>query len=164
MLTETTDAPGGGKPADMAGTPALARQKAIGQHDQGEMPMQPSQRKPGSGPGPGVLGVLIALRNRPAAVRQLHQSAQRRVRRRVTDVPFHHATFTRHGSARRAASPPARQCATRGWLVDPLARPLASGRRTRGQLLTPRQAAADSAGPSEAPRRKVGCRQNRRRQ
>src|SRR5215510_10126881 len=78
--------PEGGKACRHGRHPALARQKALGQHDQCEMPMQAI-------PAPALvvgqatfaLGVLIELLNRPAAVGQLHQSAQRCVRRQVTN-------------------------------------------------------------------------------
>src|SRR5215468_7632066 len=72
--------PEGGKARRVGGRPALARQKTIGQHDQCEVPMQAI-------PAPALivvqatlaLGVLIELRNRPAAVGQLDQPLQRRV-------------------------------------------------------------------------------------
>ena len=43
-----------------------------------------------------ALGVLIELLNRPAAVRQLHQSMQRGVRRQGAEVPLEVTTFAWH--------------------------------------------------------------------
>src|SRR5215831_6403334 len=61
--------PEGGKARQVGGRPALARQKAVGQHGQGEMPMQPI-------PAPALvvvqpafaLGILVELLDGPAAV------------------------------------------------------------------------------------------------
>src|SRR5919108_526578 len=72
--------PAGGKACRHGRHPALARQKAIGQPNQGEMPMQAS-------PAPALvmvqaafaLGVLIALLDRPAAVGHLDQPLPWRV-------------------------------------------------------------------------------------
>src|SRR5262252_7869979 len=89
--------PEGGKARRVGRHPALARQETIGQHDQREVPMQAI-------PAPALivvqatlaLGVLIELLNRPATVGQLDQPLQRRVRRQVTQVPFHLAALARH--------------------------------------------------------------------
>src|SRR5215510_10335414 len=74
--------PEGGKARRHGRPPALARQKALGQHDQGEMAMPAI-------PAPALvvvqatfaLGILIELLNRPAAMRQCHQATQRGLRR-----------------------------------------------------------------------------------
>src|SRR5262249_46466809 len=71
----------------VGGHPALARQKTVGQHDQCEVPMQPI-------PAPALivvqptlaLRVFIELLNGPAAVGQLDQPPQRRIRGQVTVI------------------------------------------------------------------------------
>src|SRR2546430_14207344 len=87
---------GGEKPRRIGGRPALACEKAIGQHDQGEVPMQPT-------PAPPLVvvqaalafGILIKLLDGPAAVGQLDQPLQRRVRGQVTVIPLDLAAFAR---------------------------------------------------------------------
>src|SRR5215470_5395110 len=91
--------PEGGKARRVGGHPALARQKTVGQHDQGEVPMQPI-------PAPPLvvvqatlaLGVLIELLDGPAAMGQLDEPAQWRVGRQGTEVPFEVTTFARYGT------------------------------------------------------------------
>src|SRR5262245_61048737 len=89
--------PEGGKARQGGGRPALARQKAIGEHDQGEMPMQ---AVPASAlvvvQAALALGILVELLNRPTAMRQLHQPLQRRVRRQVTEIPLPLAALAGH--------------------------------------------------------------------
>src|SRR5919201_6254342 len=89
--------PEGEKARRIGGRPALARQKAVGQHDQGEMPMQPI-------PAPALvviqatlaLGVLVELLDGPAAVRQLDEPLQRRVRRQTAVIPLEVAMVAWH--------------------------------------------------------------------
>jgi hypothetical protein len=89
--------PEGGKARQGGGRPTLARQKTVGQHDQREMAMQAI-------PAPALvmvqatlaLGILVELLNRPAAMRQLDQALQRRVRREGTVLPLHLAANARH--------------------------------------------------------------------
>ena len=89
--------PEGGKARQVGGHPALAREKAIGQHDQGKMAMQTI-------PASALVmvqaalpfGILIKLLNRPAAMRQFNQSLQGRVRREVAEVPFDLAALAWH--------------------------------------------------------------------
>src|ERR671926_150051 len=72
--------PEGGKAHRVGRQPALTRHKTVGQHDQGEMPMQAI-------PAPALvvvqatlpLGVLVELLDGPAAMRQLDEPVQRRV-------------------------------------------------------------------------------------
>src|SRR5919108_590554 len=72
--------PEGGKARQGGGHPALAREKAIGQHDQGKMAMQTI-------PASALVmvqaalpfGIFIKLRNGPAAMRQFNQSLQGRI-------------------------------------------------------------------------------------
>src|SRR5688500_5658361 len=81
--------PEGGKARRGGGCPALARQKAVGQHGQREVPMQPV-------PPPAVAGahaalavcVCVAGRGGPAAVGQFPQPLPWSVRRQVADVPL----------------------------------------------------------------------------
>src|SRR5256886_11801519 len=87
---------GGEKARRIGGRPALACEKAIGQHDQGEVPMQPI-------PAPPLVvvqaalafGILIKLLDGPAAVGQLDQPLQRRVRGQVTVIPLDLPAFAR---------------------------------------------------------------------
>src|SRR5215475_13393429 len=88
--------PEGGKARRVGGHPALACEKAIGQHDQGEVPMQAI-------PAPALVvvqttfafGILIELLDGPAAVGHLNQPLQRRVRRQGTVIPLGLAAFAR---------------------------------------------------------------------
>ena len=81
--------PQGGKPRRIGGYPALTRHKAVGQHDQGEMPMPPIPAPPLVVVQAALaLGVFVALRDGPAAVRQLHQPGQRRVRWEIAVIPL----------------------------------------------------------------------------
>src|SRR5215831_19559318 len=88
--------PEGGKARRVGGHPALACEKAIGQHDQGEVPMQAI-------PAPALVvvqtafafGILIELLDGPAAVGQLDQPVQRRVHRQITVIPLDLAAFAR---------------------------------------------------------------------
>src|SRR5215217_7144642 len=99
--------PEGGKAHQVGGYPALTREKAIGQHDQGEVPMQAI-------PAPALVmvqtafafGILIELRDGPAAVGQLDQPLQRRVRRQITVIPSRPRRVRPAAAARRAATPP----------------------------------------------------------
>jgi len=99
--------PEGGKARHVGGRPALARQKAIGEHDQREVPMQTI-------PAPAwvmvqaarTCGVLVALLNRPAAVSPLDQPLPPRVLRQMTARPLHRAAFPRHWAL--AEQPPLR--------------------------------------------------------
>src|SRR5215475_9567052 len=89
----------GGKARRVGGHPALARQKAIAEHDQRQMSMQPI-------PAPPLvmiqaafaLGVLIKLLNGPAAVGQLDQALQGGIRWQVAEVPLAVTTFARYGT------------------------------------------------------------------
>src|SRR5499427_10018949 len=89
--------PEGGKARRVGGHPALARQKAIGQHDQGKMAMQTI-------PASALImvqaalpfGILIKLLNGPAAMRQLNQSLQGRICRQGAEGPFDLAALARH--------------------------------------------------------------------
>src|SRR5262249_46305633 len=89
--------PEGGKAHRVGGQPALTRQKTVGQHDQGEMPMQAI-------PAPALvmvqatfaLGVLIELLDGPAAVGHLDQALQRGVHRQGTEVPLPVTTVAGH--------------------------------------------------------------------
>ena len=97
--------PEGGKARQGGGRPTLARQNTVGQHDQREMAMQAI-------PALALvmvqatlaLGILVALLNRPAAMRPLDQALPRRVCREVTVIPLHLAAHARH---RACAEPPA---------------------------------------------------------
>src|SRR5262249_13632626 len=99
--------PEGGKARQIGGRPALARQKAIRAHDQREMAMQAI-------PAPALVvvkpafafGILIDLLDGPAAVGQLDQPVQRRVRREVTVIPLDLAAFARQRTL--AEQPPFR--------------------------------------------------------
>src|SRR4051812_14882445 len=81
--------PEGEKARRIGGSPALARQKTVGQHDQREVPMQAI-------PAPALVvvqtafafGILIELLDGPAAVGQLDQPTQRRVRGQGTVIPL----------------------------------------------------------------------------
>src|SRR5438132_11479988 len=89
--------PEGGKARQGGGRPALARQKALGAHDQRAVSMQTS-------PAPTLimlqttraLGILVELRHRPAAVGDLDQALPRRGRREGTVLPLHLAAHARH--------------------------------------------------------------------
>jgi len=89
--------PEGGKARQIGGRPALARQKAIREHDQREMAMQAI-------PAPALvmgqatltLGVLIELLDGPAAVGQFDEALQRRVLPKIAAVPLHLAACPRH--------------------------------------------------------------------
>ena len=91
--------PEGGKARQVGGRPALACQKAIGQHDQREMAMQAI-------PAAALVmvqatlafGIFVELLNRPAAMRHLHQALQRRVRWEVTVIPLHLTALARQGT------------------------------------------------------------------
>src|SRR5262245_28200299 len=97
--------PEGGQARRVGGPLALARQKAIGEHNQCQVSRQPIPAPPlVMVQAAFALGVFIELLNRPAAVGQLHQPLQRRVCGQVTDVPLYFTAFARH--ARRAATPP----------------------------------------------------------
>src|SRR5215468_4642036 len=99
--------PEGGKARQVGGRPALARQKAVGQHGQGEMPMQPI-------PAPALvvvqpafaLGILVELLDGPAAVGQSDQPVQRCVRRQTAVIPLDVAMVAWH---RALAEQPALQ-------------------------------------------------------
>ena len=99
--------PEGGKARQGGGRPTLARQNTVGQHDQREMAMQAI-------PAPALvmvqatlaLGILVAWLNRPAALRQLDQALQRRVRRQITVIPLDLAAFARQRTL--AEQPPLR--------------------------------------------------------
>jgi hypothetical protein len=88
--------PAGGKARRIGGRPALARQKTVGQHDQRAVPMQTI-------PAPALLvvpatralGVFIERLDGPAAMGQLDQPLQRRVRGQVTVIPLDLAAFAR---------------------------------------------------------------------
>src|SRR6516162_3941077 len=89
--------PEGGKARRGGGRPALARQKALGEHDQRQMPMQAI-------PAPALivvqatfaLGVCIELLDGPAAVGQLDEALQRGVCGQVTAIPLDLTAVTRH--------------------------------------------------------------------
>src|SRR5919197_6112996 len=89
--------PEGGKAHRGGGHPALTRQKTVGQHDQGKMPMQAI-------PAPALvmvqatfaLGVLIELLDGPAAVGQFDQPLQWRGRRQVAAIPCEVTALARH--------------------------------------------------------------------
>src|SRR5215475_4091056 len=91
--------PEGGKARRYGRHPALARQKAIGQHDQREVPMQAI-------PTAALvmiqttlaLGVFIKLLDRPAAVGQRDEAMEWGVRWQVAEVPFEVAAFARQGA------------------------------------------------------------------
>ena len=91
--------PEGEKARRGGGGPPLAGQKAIREHDECEMSMQ-------AVPAPALvviqstlaLGVLVELLDGPAAVRQLDQPVQRRVRRQVAQVPLEIPAFAWHGA------------------------------------------------------------------
>src|SRR5262252_2814628 len=89
--------PEGGKAHRVGRRPALTRQKTVGQHHQREMPMQPI---PTSAlvvvQATFALGVLIELLDGPAAVGQLNQAVEWRVRWQVTEVPLEVAAFAWH--------------------------------------------------------------------
>src|SRR5262245_12184671 len=99
--------PEGGKARRMGGHPALTREKTIGQHDQREVPMQPI-------PTPALivvqatlaLRIFIELLNGPAAVGQLDEPLQRRIRGPVTVIPLDLAAFARQRTL--AEQPPFR--------------------------------------------------------
>ena len=89
--------PEGGKARRVGRHPALARQKAIGEHDQRQVSMPPIPAPPlVMVQAAFALGILVELLHRPAAMRQLDQSLQRRVRREVTVIPLHLAANARH--------------------------------------------------------------------
>src|SRR5262249_9353843 len=89
--------PEGGKARRVGGRPALARQKAIGEHDERQMPMQAI-------PAAALiviqatlaLGVFIELLDGPAAVGQLDEALQRGVGRQGTEIPLDLTAITRH--------------------------------------------------------------------
>src|SRR5262249_31309820 len=89
--------PEGEKARRPGGRPALARQKAIREHDECEMPMQAIPAPPlvvvQATRGPGI---LIELLDGPAAVGHLDQALQRGVRRQVAEVPLDLAAFARY--------------------------------------------------------------------
>src|SRR5919197_4610639 len=91
--------PAGGQARWGGGRPALARQKAIGEHDACEVPMQAIP------PPPLVVvqatracGVLVALRDGPTAVRQCNQAGPRRVRRAPAVRPLRLTLTAGHGA------------------------------------------------------------------
>ena len=89
--------PEGGKARRVGGRPALPRQKAIGQHDEGEMPMQAIPASALIVVQPTLaLGILIELLNRPAAVGQLDQPLPWGVRRLGAKVPLAVTAVARH--------------------------------------------------------------------
>src|SRR4030095_16298824 len=68
--------PEGGKAGRVAGHPALARQKTVGQHDQCEVPMQTIPAPPLVVVQPALaFGILVELLNGPAAVGQAPPAA-----------------------------------------------------------------------------------------
>src|SRR5262249_13491034 len=99
--------PEGGKAHRVGRHPALTRQKTVGQHHQREMPLQAI-------PAPALivvqatlaLRVFIELLNGPAAVGQLDQPPQRRIRGQVTVIPLDLAAFARQRTL--AEQPPFR--------------------------------------------------------
>src|SRR5262245_14221724 len=81
--------PEGGKARRGGGRPPLAGQKAIGEHDQCEMPLQAIPTPALVMVQPALaLGVFIKLLNWPATVGQFDQAVQRGVCRQVADVPL----------------------------------------------------------------------------
>ena len=97
--------PAGGKARRVGGRPALARQKALREHAQRAM-SRPAIPAPAlvMVQAPRALGILVAWLKRPAAMRQLAPSWQRRVRREVPVLPLHRAACAR---PRTFAEPPA---------------------------------------------------------
>src|SRR5215831_5684697 len=89
--------PEGEKARRPGGRPALARQKALREHDECEMPMQAIPAPPlVVVQATRALGILLALRDGPAAVGQRDQALQRGVRRQGAEVPLDLAAFARH--------------------------------------------------------------------
>src|SRR5262249_11782090 len=87
----------GGKARRVGRHPALACQKAIGEHDQRHVSMQPIPAPPlGRAQAAGALGVFLELLDGPAAVGHLDEAVEGRVRRQGTEVPLEVAAFAWH--------------------------------------------------------------------
>src|SRR4029453_14837398 len=119
-------APEGGNARRVGGYPALARQKAIGQHDQREMARQAI---PASalvvGQAALAFGVLVELLDGPATVRQFDQPLQRRIRRQVAEIPLHFTAFARHRAlAEQPALRPGHHARMAGGELRPTRRPV----------------------------------------
>src|SRR5262245_49650819 len=88
--------PAGGQARQVGGPPALARAKALGQQDQGQMAMQTLPASAlGRGHAARPCGILIQWLNGPAAMRQCNQSLQGCVWRQVAEGPLDRAPLAR---------------------------------------------------------------------
>src|SRR4029453_354872 len=89
--------PEGGKARRVGRHPALARQKAIGEHDQRQVSMQPIPAPPlVMVQAAFALGVLIELLDGPAAVGHPNEAGEWRFRRQGTEVPLEVAACAWH--------------------------------------------------------------------
>src|SRR5262249_48588206 len=91
--------PEGGKARRVGGRPALARQKAIREHDECEVPMQAIPTPPlVMVQATFAFGVLVELLDGPTAVRQFDQAVQRRVRGQIAEVLLEVAVLAREAT------------------------------------------------------------------